>query len=225
MISINISPHIRKKCPSLQLGCLQMKVSVHPSLEILLSMIKQEADQLATQFQIEEISQRNHIQQTRLAYKALGKKPGRYRPSAEALMRRVVSNKGLYQINNVVDILNYISMSSGYSIGGYDLDHISGDPELTIGIQNEPYEAIARGQLNVGNLPVLRDDLGAFGSPTSDSARTSVTEHTQRFLMVFFDFGNSPDLVNWIDQATKVFQLHAGADKIKNWVVPYKITL
>jgi DNA/RNA-binding domain of Phe-tRNA-synthetase-like protein len=219
MTAINISSAIQQKCPSLQLGCLQMEVSVHPSSAELLAIIQQGTDLLATQLQIEDISQRKHIQQTRLAYKALGKKPGRYRPSAEALLRRVVTNKGLYQINNVVDILNYISVRSGFSIGGYDLDQISGSPELTIGIPNEPYAAIARGQLNVGNLPVLRDDLGAFGSPTSDSTRTSVTEHTQQFLMIFFDFGNSNNLSDWLNQTAEVFKLHADADKIETWLV------
>ena len=73
-------------------------------------------------------------------------------------------------------------------MGGYDLDKIQGDIQLGIGKQNEPYEAIARGTLNVANLPVLRDELGAFGSPTSDSVRTMVTQNTCNFLMVLFCF-------------------------------------
>ena len=39
--------------------------------------------------------------------------------AAESLMRRVASGKGLYQINNVVDALNVISVKTGFSICGY----------------------------------------------------------------------------------------------------------
>ena len=219
MIAIHISEDIRHKCPSLKLGCLQMKVQVQPSSKELLAIIQQTTDQLATQYKIEEISQRKHIQATRNAYKALGKKPGRYRPSAEALLRRVVTHRGLYQINNVVDTLNYISIQSGYSIGGYDVDQISGSPELTIGIRNEPYQAIARGQLNIGNLPVLRDQLSAFGSPTSDSVRTSITERTNHFLMVFFDFDHNGDLDSWMDKSAQVFQKHLYAQQLEIWTI------
>lgn len=215
MIDISISPDIRRKCPNLRLGRLQMQVQVSPASATLQSMIDQATAQLAADFSMEAISQRPLIQQTREAYKALGKKPGRYRPSAEALLRRVVGQKGLYQINNVVDILNYISVASGFSIGGYDLDRIEGRPQLTVGMENEPYEAIARGQLNVGRLPVLRDDLGGFGSPTSDSVRTSVTGQTQRFLMIFFDFGHSEELISWQTKAQDLLRLHAGATDIE----------
>ena len=55
-------------------------------------------------------------------------------------------------------------------------------------------QAIGRGELNIENLPVLRDESGAFGTPTSDSVRTSVTLNTKRFLMVFFGFGANEKL-------------------------------
>lgn len=192
-----------------------MQVQVRPTTTELQAIIDQATEQLAAEFSMEAISQRPLIQQAREAYKTLGKKPGRYRPSAEALLRRVVGQKELYQINNVVDILNYISVSSGFSIGGYDLDCMEGSPGLTVGIENEPYEAIARGQLNVGRLPVLRDDLGGFGSPTSDSVRTSVTGNTQRFLMIFFDFGHSEELTYWQTKAQELLRSYADATNIE----------
>ena len=47
---------------------------------------------------------------------------------------------------------------------------------------------------NISGLPVLRDELGAFGSPTSDSQRTMITMDTQYFLMVIFGFNGSEGL-------------------------------
>ena len=214
-LKINIESKIREKCPALRLGYLQMKVSVNPSSERLLQTINQTANKLASRYELERISRHPIIWQSREGYKALGKKPGRYRPSAEALLRRVVSGKGLYRINNVVDITNYISIRSGFSIGGYDLDQIIGTPSLSIGQENEPYEAIARGQLNVGRLAVLRDDISAFGSPTSDSVRTSIRSQTQTFLMVFYDFGSDPSIEEWLAEAGLTLKEHAEAKDLQ----------
>jgi DNA/RNA-binding domain of Phe-tRNA-synthetase-like protein len=37
-------------------------------------------------------------------------------------------------------------------------------------------------------MPVFRDAIGAFGTPTSDSERTSVSMQTKRFLMIIIDY-------------------------------------
>ncbi|MCL1822083.1 MAG: phenylalanine--tRNA ligase beta subunit-related protein, partial [Prolixibacteraceae bacterium] len=137
---------------------------------------------------IENISKLPAIQASRKAYKAMGKDPARYRLSAEALLRRAVKEKSLYRINNVVDLLNLVSITSGYSIGGYDVEKITGGVSLGTGCKDEPYVGLGRGILNIEGMPVLRDAEGAFGSPTSDSERTGVTFETQRFLMVIFGF-------------------------------------
>jgi len=91
----------------------------------------------------------------------------------------------------VVDCLNLTSIFHGFSIGGYDLDKIDGDIELRIGESNMVYEAIGRGNFNIGNLPVLFDQLGPFGNPSSDSVRTAIQNDTTSILLVFFDFGNN----------------------------------
>ena len=76
---------------------------------------------------IEQIKTREHIAQTRACCKALGKDVKRYRNSAEALNRRVLQGKGLYQINNVVEVNNLLSLDTGYSLGSYDLEKLEGD--------------------------------------------------------------------------------------------------
>ena len=72
-----------------------------------------------------------------------------------------------------------ISIKTGFSIGGYDAAKIEGDIELGIGKENEPYEGLGRGVLNIHKLPVFRDEQGAFGSPTSDSERTGVSQQAK----------------------------------------------
>lgn len=189
MTTISISPEFKAAWPNINLPIIECEVKMMAQSEPLWAKVEELSQQLCTLIKIDEISQQPAIAASRKAYKMLGKDPARYRLSAEALMRRVVKGNSLYQINNVVDIVNLVSATSGFSIGGYDADKIVGNICLGIGEPGEPYEAIGRGQLNIECLPVLRDKIGAFGSPTSDSVRTAVSLETKHFLMVLFGFG------------------------------------
>lgn len=211
MKTITITKTLSAKCPALALGCLSMTVAVAPAGEALRAEIASTIQGLISRFRVEDIHGISAVGATREAYRACGKEPSRYRPSAEALLRRVLSGKGLYEINNVVDLLNCISIRTGYSIGGFDADLIEGEVALGIGAEGEPYEAIARGPLNIEFLPVLRDAAGAFGTPTSDSTRTGVTANTSDFLMVFYDFAGSADLEAVLRVAARQYELYCGA--------------
>jgi DNA/RNA-binding domain of Phe-tRNA-synthetase-like protein len=194
MTKIAIAPEIKERCPFLRLACIEADVDVHDSSESLLSEIEIAISQIRDNLVLEEISKLPAIDASRRVYRACGKDPARYRLSAEALLRRVCSGKGLYQISNVVDQLNLVSINSGFSIGGYDADQIQGDIIFGIGRTDEPYSGIGKGELNIENIPVFRDKSGAFGTPTSDSQRTEVTLQTKRFLMILIDFGNLAQL-------------------------------
>jgi DNA/RNA-binding domain of Phe-tRNA-synthetase-like protein len=191
---ITFEENLRQTCPAARLGCALVAVNVAPSGPELLHFIQKELEQVHGKMALEEIHSLAPLHSAREAYKALGKDPSRYRPSAEALLRRVVQGKGLYQVSNVVDCLNLVSVQTGFSIGGYDFNNIQGSVRFGRGGVGEPYEAIGRGLLNIEGLPVLRDGAGAFGSPTSDSQRTMVTPQTAHFLFVFFDFGGNEGL-------------------------------
>lgn len=194
MVNISISEELKMLCPKLRLGCIEADVIVAESVDELNAEINSQIAKINQSLAIEDISKIPAIAASRKAYKACGKDPARYRLSAEALLRRVVSGKDLYQISNVVDQLNLVSITSGFSIGGYDAAKIQGDICFGIGRAGEPYSGIGRGILNIGNLPVFRDELGAFGTPTSDSQRTEVTSQTSRFLMILIDFGGDDQL-------------------------------
>ncbi len=194
MKNVSISPELKSYCPDLVLSCIEAYVSVGESNKELLSEISSGIAGIRQSFVIEDISKIPAIKASRKAYKSCGKDPARYRLSAEALLRRVVSGKDLYQICNVVDQLNLVSITRGFSIGGYDAEKIQGDITFGVGNENEPYSGIGRGELNIENLPVFRDELGAFGTPTSDSERTQVTGKTKRFLMILIDFDGNGEL-------------------------------
>jgi DNA/RNA-binding domain of Phe-tRNA-synthetase-like protein len=188
MKRITITDELSDYCPNIHLLCIECSVSVESCQNGLKELMDSRCREISKELTMEGISSIPAIDQARKAYRACGKDPARYRLSAEALLRRVVNGKGLYHINNVVDLLNLVSVSTGFSIGGYDANTISGDIRMGIGWKHEPYVGLGRGELNIGNLPVFRDNLGAFGTPTSDSERTGVREDTTRFLMVIVSF-------------------------------------
>lgn len=191
---IEILPVVKSVCPELRLGILDACIEVNASNKEQIDEMNRVCIDIEGRMKVEEISKLPVIAASRSGYKALGKDPARYRLSAEALLRRVIKGKGLYQVNNVVDIINLVSIETGFSIGGYDRARISGRMQLSKGAPEEPYEAIGRGDLNIENLPVFRDEIGPFGSPTSDSVRTSIRPETQEIRLAIFDFDGKGEL-------------------------------
>jgi len=215
MRKITISEELAVRVPGLQLSCICCDVVFEEVNTQLWTEIEAEIAKIATSLAIEQISTMPAISASRTAYKACGKDPARYRLSAEALLRRVVNRHELYQVSNVVDALNLVSISTGFSIGGYDNEKISGEVVFGIGNSGEPYSGIGRGELNIEGMPVFRDAKGAFGTPTSDSERTSVTAATHSFLMVIIDFGGSDLLEKATSLACQLLEKYAHADRFE----------
>ena len=122
----------------------------------------------------------------RTMYKRVGIDPTKTRPSSEALLRRVRKGDSLPRINSMVDVCNWCSFEFQLPYGLYDASNIQGDVTLRIGREGESYPGIRKDDVHVGGRIALVDDVGPFGNPTSDSARTMVTAATTRGLLVVF---------------------------------------
>lgn len=196
MSKIEIQPELSELFPELTIGCILAEVRVTASDDVLKEEMRRLCDKLVPDLTPESIRRHPVVEMTKNAYRKMGTDPNRYRPAAESLLRRLASGKGLYHVNNMVDMLNMVSVATGFSIGGYDREKIQGSVTFGLGRNKEPYQGIGRGDLNIENLPVFRDETGAFGTSTSDSVRTMVTEETQKFLMVFPAFEKMDDRLN-----------------------------
>lgn len=181
---------IRAAAPGLTVVAIEADVTNGPTSDELWQLLERAAADIAAVTEIGDVNRRPAIRATREAYKALGKDPNRYRPSAEALTRRAVRGLGLYRINTLVDLINLLSLQSGYSIGGFDASLIQGDTlSLGAGEEGEPFEGIGRGPLNIHGLPVYRDAIGGIDTPTSDHERTKLSESTTRLLICINIYG------------------------------------
>lgn len=157
------------------------------------------------------------IEATRRVYRAFGKDPSRYRPAAEALIRRCLQGKSLYEVDTLVDLTNLASMRYGYSLGAFDLDRIVGQ-RLTLGIgrAGEPYEGIGRGMLNIEGLPVYRDNVGGIGTPTSDNERTKVSLETSHLLVLINGYdGNGQLTLETADYIARLLQQYCSGKMIE----------
>jgi len=166
-------------------------------------------------YPIEQINKIPTIQATRQAYKAFGKDPNRYRPSAEALCRRILKGMELYRINTLVDLINLVSIRTGYSIGGFDEDKIVGDVTLTVGTADDVFEGIGRGLLNIEGLPVYKDSVGGIGTPTSDNERTKLSQETTRLFMIINGYSGKVGLQEAIDYSVQLLDKYANATGVE----------
>lgn len=219
MKEIIISQAIKNKLPDLTLGVIECDVVISEENFELWREIEATCGTIGHSGELAEVGSQPAIRSSRIAYRLCGKDPARYRLSSEALMRRVIKGHQLYRINNVVDLINLVSLRTGFSIGGYDAEKISGDVIFDIGAKDEPYEAIGRGGLNIEFLPVFRDSVSPFGSPTSDSVRTSVTGSTQRFLMIIIGFSDKICTGETLDLSVSLLKKYAKADNIETILV------
>ena len=123
----------------------------------------------------------------------------------------------LYRTLSVVDIINVVSIASGYSIGGFDADKIVGNVlRLGVGREGEPYEAIGRGELNIAGLPVYRDAVGGIGTPTSDHERTKLSADTTHVLVIINAYdGDIADAHRAADMLAELLTSHAAATNVK----------
>ena len=208
-MKITISTKIREAAPNLQLAIISCEVENSPTNAEFWTEMEAEANRIASTFTIDEINKRPEIAATRQVYKKLGKDPNRYRPSAEALCRRIVRQIPVYQVSVLVDIINLVSIRSGYSIGGFDRDKIQGDIELGVGSAEDYFEAIGRGMLNVEGLPLFRDNVGGIGTPTSDNERTKISMTTTKLLMIINGYNGKERLQAAIDHTIELLQKYA----------------
>ena len=195
-MNIIVSQEIASVCPEFVGACVEAQVVNTPYCQELWQEIEAMGERFRRELTTESLKDITSIAATRRVYKACGKDPSRYRPASEALIRRMLQGKALYQRDTLVDLVNLASIAYGYSIGGFDADKFVGDTlTLGIGCEGEPYEGIGRGLINIHGLPVYRDAEGGVGTPTSDNERTKMTLDTRHLVVLINGYNGNEERV------------------------------
>ena len=178
---------IRVELPGVKLGVIQAdNVRVAPGDDALARLMQEICDRKRAEFTVESLAEAQSVRAVRAMFREWDMDPSKYRPSSEALLRRVVQGKGLYRVSNVVDVGNLCSIESGWPFGCYDRDKIKEPVVFRHGAASEQYEGIGKRTWHLEGRPVLADPDGPFGSPISDSTRSMITEAAHEILMVIY---------------------------------------
>src|SRR5271155_4533231 len=178
---------IRIALPGVKLGVVEaddLKVTlVNAELAPLMDEI---CERKRREFTLESLAEAEAVRGVRGMFREWDMDPSKYRPSSEALLRRVVQGKGLYRVSNVVDICNIGSIETGWPFGCYDRSKIAPPVTLRHGATGEKYEGIGKQTWHLEGRPVLADPAGPFGSPISDSTRSMITEAAKEIMIVIY---------------------------------------
>lgn len=219
-LHISIDGSIKNAWPATRLGCLLYTVDVRRRDDALWACLETEVSPyLKTMLEATPLAQIPNLDESRKAYKAFGKDPGRFRVSSEALYRRVRQGKELYQINTVVDANNLVSLETGFSLGSYDTARIGEDIVFRLGEAGELYPGIGKSDIDLERMPLLADAEGAFGSPTSDSTRAMITPEAKRCLTVVFSFSAKERLDEALALTVKRFEAYVGIADVETFIV------
>lgn len=178
---------IKIELPGVKLGVVEADgLRVVPADESLARLMDEVCDRKRREFTVESLAAAEPTRVVRGMFRSWDIDSSKYRPSSEALLRRVVQGKGLNRVSNVVDIGNVGSIETGWPFGCYDRTRIRPPIAFRHGAVGERYEGIGKRTWHLEGRPVLADTEGPFGSPISDSTRSMITEAARDVLIVIY---------------------------------------
>jgi len=143
---------------------------------------------------------------SRRLYREFHIDPTKYRPSSEALWRRLKNKGDFPRVNPYVNLTNLLSLKFQICFGLYDVTKIRGKIKITTGEEADQFQGIRKDVLHMRGKIVLKDEDGSFGNPSSDSLRTCVEPSTNQILQVLFFHKEDPEAAEITQKAFKTFQ-------------------
>jgi len=216
-MKIEISNKIKELTPNFYVGGLVLNVKVLENEE-LNEEISNLENMIFSKYDISEIINIPVIKDGRNAYKKYGKDPSRYRLATESLFRRLSKGNKLYKINNIVDTGNVLSILTKKSIAVLDYNKIIGDVFIRLGNDEDIYNGIGRGKLNISNIPLYEDDISPFGSCTSDTDRTKITSETKKILVFIISFSGKENLEDEMNLASSLYSKYCEGLELSRFI-------
>jgi DNA/RNA-binding domain of Phe-tRNA-synthetase-like protein len=137
----SIAPEIFEMFPGYVRGVvIAQGVKNGPSPGELIALLRAAEEEVRSKLDLEKIIEHPNMASWREAYRRFGAKPGKFRPSMEAMARRVLRDQELPSISRLVDIGNIISLKHLVPAGGHAIDVVEGDMTLCRAKGNETFE-------------------------------------------------------------------------------------
>ncbi|HLO12414.1 MAG TPA: phenylalanine--tRNA ligase beta subunit-related protein [Pseudoneobacillus sp.] len=186
-MEIQVSSELNKVIPHFKVGVIYYKnITVSESPQMLKGRLRLFQESLYFDLEDKNVTDLEGIKEWRQIFKTTGKDPNRYRPSVEALYRRIKKQNFIDSVQSAIDVNNFFSLQYQIPIGVYDTNKINGDITIRVGNPSEEYVGLNGRSNSVENLIVSADGIGAFGSPFVDSDRTPVTKDTNSAVQIIY---------------------------------------
>jgi DNA/RNA-binding domain of Phe-tRNA-synthetase-like protein len=125
------------------------------------------------------------IAAVRQLFRAAGCDPTRYRPSSEALLRRLLKGEELPVIHPLVDLCNCLSIGLAVPCGLAAEGSFEPPVRLRAGADGEQFDSL-RGPFPLAGKPLLADARGPLGTPITDGQRGKVLPGTRRAWLIVY---------------------------------------
>ncbi|WP_368659493.1 B3/4 domain-containing protein [Metabacillus halosaccharovorans] len=213
-MEITVQDQLKQLIPDFKIAIVHYQdIQVGDSPQMLKGRLQLFQESLFFDYEDKKVTEIPAILEWRKIFKSIGTDPNRYRPSNEALYRRIQKQQFLQTVNSAVDLNNFLSLQYRIPLGIYDLDKLSGHVTIKIGSEDDSYIAINEREVQLTKKLLSSDNEGAFGSPYVDSKRSAVSTATTNALHIVYLQPSMPH--NEADQllqalSTMFTQIHGG---------------
>lgn len=214
---IQLDSQVPELIPDLKIGLIHYtKISVGDSPQMLKGRLQLFQEQLYFELEEKGLAHFPNLESWRSIFKKTGANPSRYRPSAEALYRRVAKQNYFSPTQSAVDSNTFFSLYYSIPLGLYDRDTLGNDIHFTIGTSSTSYDALNGRETSLDGILHSADETGPFGSPYVDSTRSAVTTETTNAVHVVYlsPTMSTEEAAKLMDAMTSMFiQIHGGDAK------------
>jgi DNA/RNA-binding domain of Phe-tRNA-synthetase-like protein len=187
MLDLSISYQLKDAVTDFKVGAIYYQSIVIGDLPPLIGdRLPLFYENIQLSLQDQPISEIDGVKEWRNTFKKVGTDPSRYRPSQEALLRKIKKDGAPHYVHSAVDLINFFSVQHGIPMGIYDTARLNVPIQITIGTDKDSYEGLNGRTMHMSGKIVSVDNTGAFGSPIVDSRRSCVTEQTTDALQIIY---------------------------------------
>ncbi|WP_139364927.1 B3/B4 domain-containing protein [Sutcliffiella halmapala] len=216
---VTINQYVKDYVPSSKYGIIHYEdITISHSPQMLKGRIRLFQESLLLDLEDKDMKDIIGIREWRSIFKKTGTDPSRYRPSVEALYRRIKKGDFLNPFNSAVDLNNFFSLKYEIPLGIYDASHVREDIDFRIGGDHDTFEGLNGREISLKNMLHTADHIGPFGSPFVDSKRTAVSESTKDAIHIIYfkpsmDINECKEMLNAISEM--FIQVHGGTSNHK----------
>jgi DNA/RNA-binding domain of Phe-tRNA-synthetase-like protein len=153
--------------------------------DALATLRREVAQRVRASFTVEALSAHPTVAALRKLFRRAGCDPTRYRPSSEALLRRLLKGEEMPAIHPMVDINNCLSAELAVPVCTMDTVALRPPFVLRAGLAGEAYLSL-RGPFNLEGKPLLADREGPCDAPITGGERVKVRAETVRAWLVAY---------------------------------------